>query len=205
MRTHADPRGAEAAARVESFFADLEHIGWEDLGSISFPTDTSARAVARAAAATAAAEAGRAPFLAETRNAAGDWVLRAYSAGMYQPTFFGLNWGRSTGTLPDRVAVAGAVEDAATAAIVEDLVQPAVFDELRAPFELIVAMHPTGRPDASATRAGRWTRPVAATLLIGLALGSLVYAYEFGLLAVVIPVIMVVAIFAGLTRSRPAA
>ena len=105
-----------ATVRVQQFLAELDHVGVDDVALVSLPAaDTVARGPARTAAAVAADDAGLGPFLTRTREAARVRVIRMYDRKMYQPTWGGLNWGRSLGTVEDRIAVAAAVEDAAIA------------------------------------------------------------------------------------------
>ena len=77
-----------------------------------------------------------------------------YDRNMYQPTWAGLNWGRSLGTIEDRVAVAAAVEDAAIGTVATDVAMPADVDALLDPLRLLVSMHPdeTPRSEFAGTR-----------------------------------------------------
>ena len=79
---------------------------------------------------SAARQADRAVLLGEARSRARDTVLQRYAAGMLHPTWVALNWGISQGTTEDRVAIIEALEDAAAAAVVEDLVDPEVAEAL---------------------------------------------------------------------------
>jgi hypothetical protein len=59
-------------------------------------------------------------------------ILRRYAQGAIHPTWIILNWGISQGTTEDRVAIIDALQDAATAAVVEDIVEPDVAQALAA-------------------------------------------------------------------------
>lgn len=204
MSAAIDPALA-ASERATRFLARLERIGVGDLESVSFASEAvDARAATRAAATRAATRAGLAPLVEETRAAARDFVQTAYTADMYQPTWFGLNWGRSSGSIPDRVAIFAAVDDAAIATVAMDVVRAALYDELHGPYDVIESMHPPPVPDRRPTRLDRWSRPIAVGLLVGSISLTVAYASStVDTLAVVVPVAMAVVIVASLVRQRP--
>jgi hypothetical protein len=70
----------------------------------------------------------------------GDLAFRSYSFRSYEPSWFGLIWGRSTGRASDRARLVAAVEDAAVAEVVADLLPEADLAALREPFELASSM-----------------------------------------------------------------
>lgn len=196
-----EPRVAAAEARASAFLTGLERLGSSDFGGLSIPADAAEeRASARAEALVTADVVGLGSLADTTRTAARDLVLRSYTNEMYQPTIFGLNWGRSSGTVVDRAAIVLAVEDAALAAVVGDAVDADTLAALRGDYAFIVSMHPArateGRP------SGPWARPISIGLLIATGLAILVYATQYGWLAVAIPVVLIVAIVADLAR-RP--
>jgi hypothetical protein len=59
-------------------------------------------------------------------------ILERYVQGVIHPTWIALNWGISQGTTEDRVAIVDALQDAAAAAVVADVVDPEVADALSA-------------------------------------------------------------------------
>ncbi len=141
----------------------------------------------------AAARAGLSDLVEDGGERARTWVGQAYAAEGYQPTMFGLNWGRSSGRLEDRFAVESAVEDSAIAAAVDGLVPVDVIDILRARFVVLATLHPAGdtpRPDVRR----RSVRILAAVLLGVFAVTFGIGALQFGFLAAAIPIAMVVAI-----------
>ena len=157
---------SDARVRVDQFLAELDHVGIEDVGLVSLPAaDVAARGPARSAAVSAAGEAGLGPYLAETREKARAHVVRMYDRNAYQPTWAGLNWGRSLGTIEDRVAVAAAVEDAAIGTVAMDATDADVVEELLEPMRLLVSMHPdeTSRSPFAGTR---WTARTGALLFL---------------------------------------
>lgn len=127
-----------AVARLEAFGARLERLGLDDFRQL-VPTSRSApeHADARRAAEVAASAAGLADLVATARERSAAFVDQVYAGGGYHPTWVALNWGLSTGRVEDRLATTSAVQDAALATIVEDLVPGDVVDVLAGPFELI--------------------------------------------------------------------
>ena len=157
---------AAARVRVDQFLAELDHVGIEDVGLVSLAAaDVAARGTARSIAVAAAGEAGLGPYLVETREKARAHVVRMYDRNAYQPTWAGLNWGRSLGTIEDRVAVAAAVEDAAIGTVAMDVAGADVSDELLEPMRLLISMHPseTSRSQFAGTS---WTARVGAVLFL---------------------------------------
>jgi len=103
----------------------------------------------------AAAAAGRLDELDEAADRAQALIIAAMARAAYQPTWFGPNWMASLGRAEDQARLIGAVEDAAIAAVVADLV-PDEAAALAQPFELIAAMAGTApRPSAIALRDPR--------------------------------------------------
>jgi hypothetical protein len=104
--------------RLDAFLEALSRRNLDDLGvvALSEPDPTARGALLRRA--TAAAAAAGADRLAEVR-AVPDRVqaiaFRSFAFRGYEPTWFGLNWGRSIGRADDRARLVAAVEDAAVA------------------------------------------------------------------------------------------
>lgn len=158
--TDGDRHLVEARLRIERFLDELDHIGIEDIALVSLPAgDVPARAHARAAAVAAASYAGLGQVLRESREQARARIVRMYDRNMYQPTWAGLNWGRSLGTVEDRVAVSAAVEDAAIATVALGLIPADQAGELLEPMRLVVAMHSrdTYRGQFAGTGWTAWT------------------------------------------------
>jgi hypothetical protein len=196
-RPREDP-GLEAARdRLDEV---LEALGRVDLqlGVVSAPDAT--RLAARERAVAAATAAGRGSLLAEARTATRDAVVQAFARAGFSGTWAFTEMSMSVATADDRVATAAAFEEAAMAAIVEDLVDDETLDVLRSTSEELGGLTGMSRPGALSSLAS----PVAIALLAFFALGALVFALEYGPLAVAIPGVMLVAIFIGLTRRTPA-
>ena len=67
-------------------------------------------------------------------------IERAYARHQYEPTWAGLNWGRSMGTTRDRLGLTLAAEDAAVAAVMRDLLDDDTVAVLGEPFEHAAGM-----------------------------------------------------------------
>ena len=166
MTAEPDRRLTAARSRVARFLEDLDHLGIDDVALVSLPLDgAAARTPAREAAAAACVEAGLGSLLTDTREKARARVIRMYDRNMYQPTWAGLNWGRSLGTVEDRVAVAAAIEDAAIGTVATDVAMAADVEALLEPMRLLVAMHPDETP-RSEFAGTRWTARVGAVLFV---------------------------------------
>jgi hypothetical protein len=127
--------------RIGPFLDRLAHLSLDDLAMLALPEpDAEERAGLLARAATAAADAGRRAELADAPVHAREVVLAAFSFRGFEPTWFGLNWGRSLGRAADRAHLIAAVEDAAVAEVVADLLEVEDVAALREPFELVASM-----------------------------------------------------------------
>lgn len=194
---------AEARLRVERFLDELDHLGIEDVGLVSLPLDGAAeRAPAREAAAAASVTAGLGPLLDETREKARTRVIRMYDRNMYQPTWAGLNWGRSLGTVQDRVAVAAAVEDAAIGTVAADVALADDVETLVEPMRLLTAMHPDEAP-RSQFAGTRWTARAGAVLFLSFVATTVaVLGLYFGAVGWVIAGGIVIAAGIAIRRDR---
>jgi hypothetical protein len=134
-RGHGEER---ARARLELLFEGFDRLTPDELAHMGMRRDHGeARASLLRVVAEAAEKHGRTQLLDEARTQAREAVLNRYSAGSLHPTFIGLNW-MSQGTVDDRVSVVQALEDAASAAVVADLVDRDVVDALSVDAEHLV-------------------------------------------------------------------
>ena len=136
------PEGATSSAdRTGAFLETLSRFTVDDLAVLALPEpDPDERTVLLARAITAAEEAGRLDEVRAAPGRAREVIVRAFSFRAYDPTWFGLNWGRSLGRADDRARLLAAVEDAAIAAVVADLLPEDDIAALREPFERIASM-----------------------------------------------------------------
>lgn len=144
--THGVPRSApagelEARVRLDTLFARFDRLTPFELERVGLRRrDDEAREALLHTVAEAARFADRTFLLNEARAQARDTVLRRYRDGGLHPTWVGLNWGISQGTIEDRVAIVEALEDAAAATVVADLVQPELVDTLALDADRIMDM-----------------------------------------------------------------
>jgi hypothetical protein len=131
--------------RVGAFLETLERLAVDDLAMLALPEpDPDERAALLARAEAAAEEAGRFDEVRAAPKRAREALVQAFSFRGYDPTWFGLNWGRSLGRADDRARLVAAVEDAAVAAVVADLLPEDDVATLREPFERVASMAGTG-------------------------------------------------------------
>jgi hypothetical protein len=166
-----EPDDPHVLARVEAFFDRLDRLPNDGFSQTPLPAvDRGRQAAVRDVATAAAIAAGRGRLLEDSRRAAREVALRRFGARTFRPTWVGLNWGQSLGTVEDRIAIAEVFDDAATGAVVADLVQPDVAADLRSGLEALESIAP-GPPEQSLelalqTRA-RLTRAIVVLVLVG--------------------------------------
>jgi hypothetical protein len=108
----------ERVAALKTAVAALDR---EDVQRISLPLPDDARRAALGRAIAAAKSAGRGEALAKLRKTMHHEAFVRYDRAILRPTWLGLNWGVSSGTSEDRVAIAAAFDEAAALAISDDL------------------------------------------------------------------------------------
>ena len=166
--------------RLAAFLDELYHRNLDDLGMISLPEPDPAVRAELLGRATAAATAAGPDRLAELRSVpdrVGQLAFRSFSFRGYEPSWFGLIWGRSIGRADDRARLVTAVEDAAVAAVVADLLPTDDLDALREPFELASSMAGTA-PGVNPTFTSRKAAGAVAGIWLAaaFAVGSAVLA-----------------------------
>lgn len=213
---HPSPRGeAEARGRLEALFADFDRLTPFELERIGLRRpDAEAREPLLHAVAEAARATDRTVLLGEARAGARDAVLRRYSEGGMHPTWVGLNWGISQGTVEDRVAIVEALEDAAAVAVVQDVVDAEVAGALALDAALVVDMAAGevsegafGRqvmPPAAGLHdtRGRWAAVTTGAVVLG-AVGYGIAAFAVGTAAGLAVGIVAVGIVLALARRGP--
>jgi hypothetical protein len=136
--TTSDTPNADA---LGAFLAELGRLSVDDLAMVALPEpDPDERAALLQRAVDAAHAADRREELAAAPARAREQLFRAWSRRGYEPTWFGLNWGRSLGRADDRARLIAAVEDAAVAAVVTDLLPEEDVAALREPYEIARSM-----------------------------------------------------------------
>jgi hypothetical protein len=179
--------GESAADPLEAFLAELERLSVDDLAMVALPEpDPEERTALLQKAVDAAHAADRREGLAVAPARAREKLFRAYAFRAYEPTWFGLNWGRSLGRADDRARLVAAVEDAAVAAAVGDLLTEEDVAALREPFELAASMAGAAPAANPIIRGTGVRRAVLVTALVVGVTGTLLtgYAAVIGLFAV---------------------
>jgi hypothetical protein len=146
---------APTSERVRTFLDRLERLSVDELSVLALaPFDPSEADRLRQRAEVAAEDAGRLGEFDEAVDRARDLVVQAFSFRGLEPTWFGLNWGRSLSRAEDRALLLAAVQDAAMAIVVGDLL-PDEAAALAEPYELAASMRgaaPTSNPASSTHR-----------------------------------------------------
>jgi len=107
--------------RIAALTASVAGLDREDVQRISLPLPDDARRAALGRAIEAAEQQGRSAELATLRKTMRHEAFVRYDRAILRPTWLGLNWGVSSGTSEDRVAIAAAFDEAAVLAITDDL------------------------------------------------------------------------------------
>ena len=151
-----------AADRLGAFLERLDRLALEDLRLLALPLpDPVVRAAVLDEVNRAAATAGRTGLVDEARRRARDAIVIAYDRHLYDPTWAGLNWGRSLGTAKDRLGLTLAAEDAAVAAVMSDVLDQDLVESLAEGFE-----HAAGMSGATTTPSLSLDRPGAQGWLV---------------------------------------
>lgn len=187
-------RDDAAANRLDAFLARLDRLALEDLRLLALPLpDPAVRAAVLDEVNRAAATAGRTALVDEARRRARDAIVTAYDRHLYDPTWAGLNWGRSLGTAKDRLGLTLAAEDAAVAVVLSDVLDEDLVESLAEGFEHAAGMSgATTTPSLSLDRPGpqgwllRTVFVVMAIVAIGVAFVAGVAQLAIGLIVGVV-------------------
>ena len=175
-----DPGLDAARRRVETVLERRQHVNRQVV--VVAPPDTT-RHAARERAGAAAAAAGRAALLIEAAAAAREGTLRAFALGGFSGTWAATEMSASVANAGDRVAAAAAFEEAAMAAVVEDLVDDETLEQLRATANELDRS--TGLP-APGALAGITARPTVVARGPALVIVQLSVVVLAGIVAVVL-------------------
>ena len=152
----------QATDRLEAFLARLDRLALEDLRLVALPLpDPAERAALLDEVKREASAAGRTALVDQAQERARAAIVLAYDRHQYDPTWAGLNWGRSLGTAKDRLGLTIAVEDAAVAAVMDDLLDEETIASLGEPFE-----HAAGMAGSTTTPSLNLERPGAQGWLV---------------------------------------
>jgi hypothetical protein len=161
------PEDAPPVDRTAAFLETLSRLSVDDLAVLALPEpDPDERTALLALAITAAEGAGRLDEVRAAPGRAREIIVQAFSFRAYDPTWFGLNWGRSLGRADDRARLLAAVEDAAIAAVMADLLPEDDVAALREPFERIASMAGAAPAANPLIRGGNRRRAVIGAIFV---------------------------------------
>jgi hypothetical protein len=172
-----DPGAAAARGRVAAL---LERLARIELQVVVVAPPDATRLAARDRADEAAMAAGRGSLLDEATAAAREVTLRAFSRAGFSGTWAATDMAVSVATAGDRVAAAAAFEEAAMAAVVEDLVDADTLEVLRSTADELGdltglpspgSLSAFAMPAADAIRGPIQVAIVAAFVLVGAVIG----------------------------------
>jgi hypothetical protein len=169
---------------------------------VSAPDAT--RDAARDRARSAAIVAGRGPLLDEAVEAARDLTIRAFARSGFSGTWAATDMAASVVRAEDRVAVAQALEEAVTSAVVEDLVDDDTLEVLRATAGELASLHGIPSPGSlsgfAAPAANTIRGPLQLTIVAGFVVLCLVAAAAMGSAASLLLLALALATVAAVTR-----
>jgi hypothetical protein len=171
------PDLAAAASRLDGLFVDDHAVGSDALAQFELPLpDPRGRAELRAEADRRARNAGRGELLDQAVEAARERADRRHVAAAYRPTWIVLNWGQSLGRARAWTAYALALEDAAVAAVVDDLLDETDIAELTWGFDRVRGLA-DGRASVGSLERDVTTRHRGLRWLLGsLFAGAMVFS-----------------------------
>jgi hypothetical protein len=180
----------------------LERLARVDLQVAVVTPPDSTRLAARQRAEDAAITHGRKLVFDEATAAAREMTLRAFARYGFHGTWALTDMGVSVANARDRVSAAAAFEEAAMAAVVEDIVDDETVDVLRATTERLGEF--TGLlPSGSIAAIGRPGNTVGGPLAVALLGVSVVVLFLLGLgTASLVTLALAIALLAALVRRR---
>ncbi len=152
-----DPGSAAARTRLEALLERLRRV---DLQVVVVAPPDATRLAARDRARDAAIMAGRGTLLDDATAAAREVTFRAFARAGFSGTWAATDMAVSVTTASDRVAAAAAFEEAAIAAVVEDLVDDDTLEVLRSTSNELGRL--TGLPSPGSLSA--FASPAAASI-----------------------------------------
>jgi hypothetical protein len=166
-----DPGLAAARTRVADVLDAFTRVELQVV-VVSSPDQT--RDAARDRARSAATVAGRKPLLDEAVEAARDLTVRAFARSGFSGTWAATDMAVSVVRAEDRVAVAQAIEEAVTAAVVEDLVDQETLEVLRSTADELVSLHGIPAPGSLSTFAAPAADMIRGPIQIAILAGFIV-------------------------------
>ncbi len=153
-RQHDETDIAAAEERVRALFERVDRLTPDELGRIGLVGhDPVERRRLLDEVDAIARRTGRLALLDDVVTTAREALLARIGSGTFNPTWVTLNWGLSSGTTESRVAIIEAVEDAAAAAVIEDVADPDLIEALSLDAARVTAMATGAASDGALARA----------------------------------------------------
>ncbi len=188
-----------ARARVDDLLEQMSRVDLQVV--VVVPPDTE-RVVARDRARAAAAAAGRAILFDEAATAARETTLRAFARGGFSGTWAANDWSISVANASDRAAAAAAFEEAAMAAVVEDLVDEETLEVLRATSGELGRATGLPSPGALSALTARLAAGTGPLPVVGLVLVVLLGSLLAGIFGATVGLVMFALMSAAATLAR---
>lgn len=185
----------------------LDRLSRVDLQVVVVAPPDAVRRAARERARAACVVVGRLDLVNQATAAARDLSMRAFARGGFSGTWAATDMAASVVGSSDRVAAASAFEEAALAAVAEDLIDPETHEILQATAGRLIDLTGIPSPGAlsnlAAPRGGHARGPLqlaaVATIVVGGILLWIGVGVGFGILGIVLGL----ALIAGLARQQP--
>ncbi len=189
--------GSDAARRrVAEILESAAHV---QLDVVVIAPPDEARIAARDRARAAAAAAGRGALLDEATAAARDQITRTYAAGGYSGTWAATDMAVSVARGTDRVAAAVALEEAVTAAVVEDVADPGTVEALSASWAGLSDLRAMPTPGSLSNFGGSVAslRGIRGAVVLGLVVLAIVASVGTGEMVIGLGLLAVALLIAG--------
>ncbi len=195
---------AAARARVEALLDRLSRV---DLQVVVVAPPDAVRRAARERARTACVLAGRVDLMDEATDAARELSLRAFARGGFSGTWAATDMAASVTRPSDRVAAASAFEEAALAAVADDLIDPDARRILQATAGRLVGLTGIPSPGAlsslAAPRSGYERGPLQLVAVTTVVIGGILLWIGVGVGFGVLGIVVGLALIATLARRQP--
>lgn len=130
LSTAIDALPGDVRDRLVRFGQRVERIRVDELPVYAARPKDPAHAEVFARAMASAAADGRTEAVEDARAAMVEFVMERFGNAQYRPTWVGLNWGVSLGSVEDRVRVTRSLSEAVTAIVLWDVLDDGDRDEL---------------------------------------------------------------------------
>jgi hypothetical protein len=181
----------------------LERLARVELQVVVVAPPDAVRLAARDRGRDSAIFAGRLELLDEATTAVREAALRAFSRGGFSGTWAATEMAASVATSSDRVAAAAAFEEAAMAAVVEDLVDDETLEVLRSTSNELAGMSGMPSPGSLSAIGAPAGFAIRGPVQVGIVLLVAIFLVLLGFgAASIVTIALGFAIVAGLARRR---